>query len=88
MAIARTREDLDTHTYWMNVKDALTQVCRLSLEEAANELGEMRLAMSCLSEWGNFSPTMRAFPKQQRTFGCGGAGKKTHGKRPLRFGGI
>ena len=52
MAIARRLEDLDTHTYWMDVKDALTQVCGLSPDEAANEVGEMRLAMSCLSEWG------------------------------------
>ena len=63
MAIARTREDMDTHTYWMDMKDALTQVCGLSTEEAADEVGEMRLAMSCLSEWGQLLAYHKSVPR-------------------------
>ncbi len=52
MAIARTTADIDTHAYWSDVTNALVDVCGLSLKEAEAEVGEARLALSCLSDWG------------------------------------
>ena len=52
MAIARKADEIDTHAYWSDVKSALVEVCGLSLDDAAAEVGEIRLAMSCLSDWG------------------------------------
>ena len=52
MAIASKTDEIDTYAYWSDVKGALIEVCKLTPDEAAAEVGEMRLALSSLSDWG------------------------------------
>ena len=52
MGIAGKVEDVDTHAYWVDMCDALREVCHLSLKDAVAAVSESRQALSCLSEWG------------------------------------
>ena len=52
MAIARKADEIDTYAYWSDVKGALIEVCKLTPDDAAAEVGEMRLSLSALSDWG------------------------------------
>ena len=63
MAVARTIEDIDTHAYWSDVTKALVSVCGLPSEEAETEVGEARLALSCLSDWGRLLAYHESVPR-------------------------
>lgn len=52
MGVARTAEDIDTHAYWADLADALTEVCGLSAGDAAEAVSKSRQTLTGLSEWG------------------------------------
>ena len=52
MGIARKAEDIDTHGYWADVKDALTDVCKLSADDAMAAVSKSRRDLTGLSDWG------------------------------------
>ena len=53
MGVARKAEDVDTHAYWADVTDALTEVCKLSPDDAKAAVSKSRQALTGLSDWGS-----------------------------------
>ena len=52
MGVAKNTKDVDTHTYWTDVTDALREVCELSAHDARSAVEKMRKDLTGLSEWG------------------------------------
>ena len=63
MGIARKADDVETYAYWSDVEAALKEICGLSVTEAATEVSEARLALSCLSEWGQLLAYHESVPQ-------------------------
>ena len=81
MGVARKAEDVDTHAYWADVTDALTEVCKLSPDDAKAAVSKSRQALTGLSDWGRLLAYHDSVPQAVEDLWQQGPGAKAGTER-------
>ena len=81
MGVARKVEEIDTHAYWADVKDALCVVCERSADDAAAAVAKSRQSLSCLSDWGQLLAYHDGVPRAAEDLWKQGPGAKAGKKK-------